>query len=203
MTMAEAEGEAPAEEKKGGGKKKLILMIVVILAIGFVVAKKTVLKPPPLTAKQVAAKEALETYELESKCAAANDLPPPPAPKVEGAEKGKKKEKDAHAAEPHEEVIGPVIEIDPTTLNLAGGHFLKIGLAVQLPVGSDLEHVAEAENFHAITGQIVLDTFSNEAMEDILPTKQREALRHEIGNEVCIKSHGHASTVYFTEFVAQ
>jgi flagellar FliL protein len=100
-------------------------------------------------------------------------------------------------------VIGPVLDVDSKTLNLADGHFLKIGLGLQLPLKSVPEEVAKTENWGAITGQIVLNTFAGEAMADILPTKQREKLRHEIGNEVCKKSEGKATTVYFTEFVAQ
>ena len=195
--MSEAETEEE-EAKKGGGKKKLIIMVVVLLAIGFVVAKKTVLKPPPLTPTQIEAKAATETYELESKCAAANELPPPPAPKVEGAKKTAPTTVDQD-----EPVIGPVIEVDSKTLNLADGHFLKYSVAVQLPADAAKDEIEDTENWGVITSQAMLNTFANESMADILPTKQREALRHQVSFEVCTESEGSATTVYFTEFVAQ
>jgi flagellar basal body-associated protein FliL len=213
MTVAEAETEteAPAEGKKGS-KKKLIMMVLLIVLIGFVVAKKTVLKPPPLTPQQKAEQMTLEKYELEAKCARANHLPPPPRPKIEShdAKKGEKSEGKAEGpdgeagAEAEEEpVIGPVLELESKTLNLAGGHFLKIGLALQLPAGVPVKEVAETENWGALTGQVVLNTFAGAEMDEILPTKTRERLRHEIGREVCVQSEGEATTVYFTEFVAQ
>ncbi len=198
-----AEAEAAAAEEEGGkkSKKKLIMMVVVFLVIGLLAAKMTVLKPPPLTPAQAKDKKALAKYTLESTCALANELPPPPPPKLEVADKAK----TTTTTLPGDEmpVIGPVLTVDSTTLNLADGHFLKIGLALQLPVGSVVADVEKTENWGAITGQVVLNTFSNEAMADILPTKQREKLRHDVGNDVCVKSEGKATTVYFTEFVAQ
>jgi len=195
--------EAEAAEEEGGkkSKKKLIMMVVGLLVIGLLAAKMTVLKPPPLTPKQKADKATAAKYTLESLCAAANELPPPPMPKPsEGAPAPTTTTTVKGEEMP---VIGPVLTVDSTTLNLADGHFLKIGLALQLPAGSVAEEVGKTENWGAITGQVVLNTFSNEDMADILPTKQREKLRHEVGNDVCVKSEGKATTVYFTEFVAQ
>ena len=195
-----AEGEA---EEEGGkkSKKKLIMMVVVFAVIGLLAAKMTVLKPPPLTPKQKEEKATAAKYALESLCAAANELPPPPAPKPPEGTTAPTTTTTVKGEETP--VIGPVLSVDAKTLNLADGHFLKIGLALQLPVGSIVADVEKTENWGAITGQVVLNTFANEAMADILPTKQREKLRHEVGNEVCIKSEGKATTVYFTEFVAQ
>jgi flagellar basal body-associated protein FliL len=193
--------EAEAEEEGGKkSKKKLIMMVVAFLVIGLLAAKMTVLKPPPLSPKQKEEKATAAKYALESLCAAANELAPPPAPKPPEGAPAPTTTTTVHAETP---VIGPVLTVTSTTLNLADGHFLKIGLALQLPVGSVVADVEKTENWGAITGQVVLNTFANESMADILPTKLREKLRHEVGNEVCIKSEGKATTVYFTEFVAQ
>jgi flagellar basal body-associated protein FliL len=193
----EAEGEE-VEGKKG--KKGLIIKIVLLLVVGLVVAKMTVLKPPPLTKDQQAFKDANDEYILKMTCAVPNLQPLPKAPKP--LNNAPTTSTTAPPAEP-EPLIGPELDIDSKTLNLAGDHFLKIGVAVQLPAGSVPEEVEKTENWAGITGQAVIDAFSGKSMDDIRPEEARENLRHQIGYEVCLKSEGKALTVYFTEFVAQ
>ena len=123
-----AEAEAAPEEGGKKSKKKLIMMVVLIAVIGLLAAKMTVLKPPPLTPKQKADKITAAKYALDSLCAAANELPPPPAPKpAAGAPATTTTTTMAGGDMP---VIGPVLEVDSKTLNLADGHFLKIGLGL-------------------------------------------------------------------------
>jgi flagellar basal body-associated protein FliL len=206
VTVAEAEAAAEAPEAaKKGGKKKLLVMVVLFCVIGYVAASKTVLKPPPLTEQQQADKEALADYELRTKCALANGLRPPDPPKLETVETPTT---TAPADAPH--MLGPVLQLEPTTLNLAGGHFLKVALALQLDHsalagghGGEIDDLKSSENWAAVASQAVLNTFSNEEMAKILPLKEREHLRHEIAYEVCTESEGNVTTVYFTEFVAQ
>ena len=201
--MAEGEGE---EEPKKKGKAKLIAMIVLISVIGLLAAKMTVLKPPPLTPHQKADADTIANFDLDVTCSMANGLPLPAIPKTYG--KPPTTTTTMPGSEPAP-VSGPVLTIDSQTYNLAGNdasgnpHFLKIGLALQLQVGAVADTISKTENWSAITGQIVLDKFAGQSMDDILPTKTREQIRKEIGKEVCMKSEGKATTVYFTEFVAQ
>ena len=201
MTVAEGESE---EEPKKKGKGKLIAMIVVIAIIGLLAAKMTVLKPPPLTAHQKADADTIAHFDLDVTCSTANGLPLPPMPKTYG--KPPTTTTTMPGSEPAP-VAGPVLDIDSKTYNLSGGdnntHFLKIGLAVQLQAGAVPDTISKTENWSAITGQIVLDKFAGRTMDDILPMKNREEIRKEIGKEVCMQSEGKATTVYFTEFVAQ
>ncbi|HTL86145.1 MAG TPA: flagellar basal body-associated FliL family protein [Acidimicrobiia bacterium] len=193
----EAEGEE-AEAKKG--KKGLIIKIVVLLVVGLVVAKMTVLKPPPPTAAQKKFNEANAEYVLKMTCAVPNQQPLPKAPKP--LNNAPTTSTTAPPAEP-DPLIGPELDIDSKTLNLAGSHFLKIGVAVQLPPKSVPDDIAKTENWGGLTGQAVIDAFSGKSIDEILPEKTREDLRHQIGYDVCLKSEGKALTVYFTEFVAQ
>ena len=191
--------EEAAGDAKKGGKKKQIMMIVAFALIGLIAAKMTVLKPPPVTPKQKADKDAIAHWQLQTMCALANDMQPPSPPKVDMPVPTTTTTVPGTDNTP----VGPVLDLDSKTLNLSGGHFLKIGLAVQLPVKSVPDDVGKTENWGALTGQIVLNKFAGASMDDILPKKEREQIRHEIGNEVCVESEGKATTVYFTEFVAQ
>lgn len=208
---AEASGEDEPKEKKS--KKKLIIMIVVFGLITYKVLTMTVLKPPPPTPAQLKAAHEKVEHEYKTTCALANHMDPPPPMKEEGEHaegEGEQAEGEGEAAGTttttfliEEPVIGPVIEIESKTLNLAGGHFLKIGVALQLKAGAVAKEVEEVDNFKAVAAQAVLNTFAGESMDDILPKEKREKLRHEIGYDVCMESETHVSTVYFTEFVAQ
>jgi len=198
--VAEAEAAATEDgEKKKGGKKGLIIKIIPMLLVALVVAKMTVLKPPPLTPKQKADKTALAQFTLESTCAVANEFPLPKIPKTYGPPP------TTTTTLPGSEtpVVGPVLQIDSKTLNLGNGHFLKYGMGVQLPPKSVPDDVDKAENWGALASQTFLNTFSNMSLDDALSADGREKLRHEIGYDVCVASEGKASTVYFTEFVAQ
>ena len=194
----EVEGEAEDGAKKG--KKGLIIKIVLLLVVGLVIAKMTVLKPPPPTPAQKNFNEANAEYILKMTCAVPNLQPLPKAPKP--LTNAPTTSTTAPPEEP-DPLVGPELDIDSKTLNLAGDHFLKIGVAVQLPPKSVPDEVEKTENWGGITGQAVIDAFSGKSMDEIRPEKAREDLRHQIGYDVCLKSEGKALTVYFTEFVAQ
>jgi len=202
MADNEESSEESGEEPKKGSKKKLIMMVVLLLVIGYVVYGKTIGKPPPKTEAQITAEKEVADWQLDMQCSLANEHPVPEPPEgaaVLGV--------TTTTVEKAPEAIGPVLALDGTTLNLAGGHYLKIRLALQLPLGLPLEgkieDLAAHENWGATASQVMLNTFANKSMDEILPTEEREKLRHEIGYETCMRSEGNATTVYFTEFVAQ
>ena len=195
-----AEAEAAATEEKKGGKKGLIIKIIPLLLIALVVAKMTVLKPPPATPQQTADKATLAKFALETTCALANEQPLPKIPKLQVTVAPTTTTTLPGTEVP---VAGPVLNVDSKTLNLDSGHFLKYGIGVQLPLKSVPDEVSTAENWGDLTSQAMLNTFSGLSMNDVLATANREKFRHEIGYQVCMKSEGKATTVYFTEFVAQ
>ena len=198
--MAEGQGEgesAPEEEKKKGGAKKLIIKIVPLVLIALVVAKMTILKPPPPTPAQVKAKAAATKLALDTKCALANGMKAPKAEPVKG--EAMATTTTTVMAEP----IGPVLEMDSKTMNLDGSHFLKIGISLQLPVGSVPDDVKATENWGSVASQLVIDTFSGRSFAELSNDTLRQQLQHQIGDDVCLRTEGKVTTVYFIDFVMQ
>jgi flagellar basal body-associated protein FliL len=210
MAEGEAEAAPAAPEKKS--KKKLIIMVVVFALIGYVVATKTVLKPPPPTPVQLAAKHAVEERLLEIKCAKANGkVPPPELDEKMLVALGGHEPDAAHAptttttppgAEKHEPA-GPVLVLDPVTVNLADGHFLKMAIGFQLPHGALLEEL-EAENPATPALAFILEEMRKRTTKMLGP-KELPHLREDLGYKVCVNpemnAHGQITTIYFTDFV--
>ena len=197
-----AEGEgAEGEAEKPKSKKKLIIMVAVFVLIGGMVAKTVLLKPKPPTAAQVAAAAELAEATLANTCAAHNDLPTKPLP-TEGD--GKDKGKDAATTTtlaPDKAPAGPVDSLDAITINLAAGHYLKVGLALQVPAGVVPKDVADTENWEALALKTTIDRLSGQTLEAL--TAHRQAEEHTIGDAVCRQTEGKVLTVYFTDFVMQ
>lgn len=91
---------------------------------------------------------------------------------------------------------GEVVALEPRQVNLAGGHYLKIGIALQL--------TAKA---HEVDGSKALDAtielFSNLSMEELSKPHSREKLKHELEKELEHSYHGDVMAVYLTDFVTQ
>jgi flagellar FliL protein len=94
-------------------------------------------------------------------------------------------------------VPGAVVALEPITLNLAGGHFLKLGLALQAtaktkepPDGSKALDIAIAE-------------FSNKSIAQLSTNKARDAVKADLREKVIKAYEDEVMDVYFTEFVMQ
>jgi len=94
-------------------------------------------------------------------------------------------------------VPGPVVALDPITINLAGGHFLKLGLALQATAGAG-EEVTGAKALDA-----AIELFSNMTVEELTATKGREKAKEELVKEVSELYENEVYDIYFTEFVMQ
>ena len=94
-------------------------------------------------------------------------------------------------------VPGPVLKLEPIQLNLAGGHYLRIGLALQ---GTE-EPAEELEGSKALDAAIEL--FSGRQMEDLAQPVQRNVLKGKLLDELEERYHGEVIAVYFTDFVTQ
>jgi len=197
-----AEG-AEGETEKPKSKKKLIIMVAVIVLIGGMVAKTVLLKPKPLTAAQVASAATLVDLKLENLCASHNGLPTKPLPAVADAkvlaDTPSTTTTTSGANDPTP--AGPVDALDPITINLAAGHYLKVALALQVPTGIDPKTVKDTENWEALALKTTIDTLSGQTLDAL--TAQRQAQENSIGDAVCRKTDGKVLTVYFTDFVMQ
>lgn len=193
------EGEAAEGESPKKSKKKLIIMITVIVLIGGYVAKSILLKPPPLTAKQIAYNAELADATLANVCASHNGLPVKLLPVDPSAKKAKAAPTTTTTVAPA--AAGPVDSLDPITINLAAGHFLKVALALQVPVGIDPATVKTTQNWEALALKTTIDSLSGRTIEDLAAGRQKA--ERTIGDTVCHKTEGKVLTIYFTDFVMQ
>jgi len=92
---------------------------------------------------------------------------------------------------------GEVTTMEPIQINLAGGHYLKIGIAIQ----------ATAETPEAVDGSMALDSaidlFSGRPMEELVQPVQRQKLKAELLERLEKRYHHEVMDVYFTDFVTQ
>jgi flagellar FliL protein len=91
---------------------------------------------------------------------------------------------------------GEVATIEPIQLNLAGGHYLKIGIALQLTADAH-----EADGSKALDATIEL--FSGRSMDELTRAESRDKLKHQLVKELEHTYHGDVMDVYFTDFVTQ
>jgi flagellar FliL protein len=94
---------------------------------------------------------------------------------------------------------GPVLELDAITINLEGGHYLKLGMALQTT--PDAAGHGEVSGAKALDAAIEL--FSNMSMEELADTEGREHAKGELVEEIKHLYHEGVYDIYFTQFVMQ
>lgn len=91
---------------------------------------------------------------------------------------------------------GEVAALEPIQVNLADGHYLRIGIALQLVEGA-----------HEVDGSKALDAaievFSGKEVGEVNRPAEREHLRKELEELLHERYHDEVMGVYFTEFVTQ
>ncbi|HCB04024.1 MAG TPA: flagellar basal body-associated FliL family protein [Nocardioides sp.] len=92
---------------------------------------------------------------------------------------------------------GEVVALDPIQVNLADGHYLSIGIALQQVEGA----AHEAEGSKALDA--VIELFSGRTIEELIKTKTREELKEELSHEIAELYHEEVMGVYYTQFVTQ
>lgn len=100
------------------------------------------------------------------------------------------------APAPTEPVPGEVLALEPIQVNLTGGHYLRIGIALQLTADAH-----EAEGSKALDATI--DLFSGRSMEQLALPEKRQELKAELLERLEHDYHGDVMEVYFTNFVTQ
>jgi flagellar protein FliL len=98
--------------------------------------------------------------------------------------------------EPAEPKPGEMLPLESTQINLAEGHYLKLGIALQLTEGA-----------HEVDGSKALDAaielFSGRDVTELARTETRQTLKKKLTTELDHRYHGDVMEVYFTEFVTQ
>ncbi|MGN6244334.1 MAG: flagellar basal body-associated FliL family protein [Motilibacteraceae bacterium] len=92
---------------------------------------------------------------------------------------------------------GAVVALDPITLNLADGHYLKLGLALQATKAAK----EAPDGSHAL--DLAIDLFSGRKVAELGSATAREKLKKQLGEEVDKAYEGDVMGVYFTQFVTQ
>lgn len=119
----------------------------------------------------------------------------------------------AAPAEPAEEtphpVEGPVVEIDPVTLNLSDDSYLKVGLALQLAPPSDEAAEGEeggegVEEFPtAKASDLIVSTLPKYTMKQLSSPRTRQAAKTLLSQRIIEAYGGEVTGIYLTSFVMQ
>jgi flagellar basal body-associated protein FliL len=187
-------GDEEAEGGKKGGKGKKLIPVVLLL-VGLVAGK--MFFAPKKTPEQIKAAKAAAERKLAEDCAAANDVKLPAMKPKAG-----QTTTTTTTAAPAPSKANGVLEEDPVTVNLADGHYLKVGVAMQLQAG-DVVTDAKDNGLGAKALDMAIAALSAKTMNQLSNEMIRTDLKHKLGYEVCKAYEGEITTVYFTNFVMQ
>jgi flagellar protein FliL len=102
--------------------------------------------------------------------------------------------------EPPAEPDGAIVPLAPITLNLADGHYLKVGLALHL-ASAKTPPLAEGEDARALDETIRLLGARTKA--ELITPEGCEAAKGELTAAIAAAFTDRVARVYFTEFVMQ
>lgn len=97
---------------------------------------------------------------------------------------------------PAEPEPGATVTIEPRNINLADGHYLRLGFAIELV--AEVEEIATAQ-----ATDIAIDLFTGRTVAEVNDPEQREALKSQLSERLVEAYDGEVLTVYFTDFVTQ
>jgi flagellar FliL protein len=94
-------------------------------------------------------------------------------------------------------IAGAVVPLEAINLNLANGHYLKLGIALQ---ATTLAH-EPPDGSEAL--DIAINLLSNRSLAEMTTTAARDRIQKELVTRVSEAYEGEVMDVYFTEFVTQ
>jgi flagellar FliL protein len=94
-------------------------------------------------------------------------------------------------------VAGVVVPLEPVNINLAEGHYLKVGLALQVIEGP----AHEPDGSQAL--DIMIGKLSHRTVAELSSNTAREKVKEELLKEIEEAYHHDIMDIYFTEFVMQ
>lgn len=92
---------------------------------------------------------------------------------------------------------GEVVALEPIQINLADGHYLRIGIALQM--SAEVAH--EPDGSKALDATI--DLFSGAEKDELVNPKARKEYKEKLMKTLEHDYHGEVLEVFFTEFVTQ
>lgn len=96
-------------------------------------------------------------------------------------------------------VPGEMIAMEPIQLNLAGGHYLRIGIALQAITGAGGHGPLDGSK----ALDAVIDQFSGRSIAEVNDPKKRAQMKEALVSQMDELYHHEVMDVYFTEFVTQ
>lgn len=103
----------------------------------------------------------------------------------------------AQSGDPGAPAEGAVVAVEPVSVNLADGHYLRVGFSMQMTAeAGDGVDTARAQD-------TVIALYSGRKAEDLADGDQREQLRGELVRQLSEAYGGDVMEVYFTDFVTQ
>jgi len=102
---------------------------------------------------------------------------------------------------------GPIVTLDPITVNIAGDRFLKIGLGIQLS-GKLASQPAPKDSNDPTKGfaralDLTIETFGGHSYESLVTPVGRAAAKEELAKKLEAAYPEEVEGVYFTDFVMQ
>lgn len=107
----------------------------------------------------------------------------------------------AEPAEP-EPVPGEILTIEAVSVNLADGHYLRLGMGLQLVEGGGAHGGATAPD-PALALDLAIALYSGHTVAEVSDPATREALKAELVTELEHAYHGGVMDVYLTDYVTQ
>lgn len=96
---------------------------------------------------------------------------------------------------------GMIAKVEPININLADGHFLRVGMGLQLIEG--LEAKEFEEGLSAKATDIVIELLGGSDMAEISTPEGRDHVKKELKEHLKEAYEGEVLDVYFTDFVMQ
>jgi flagellar FliL protein len=98
--------------------------------------------------------------------------------------------------------LAQVAKLEDITLNLADGHFLKLGLALQLaPKAVVTDYTTGGAAAKAL--DLAIGVFGTENYAQLVQPAQREQAKAELAKKVVAAYNGQVQGIYLTDFVMQ
>lgn len=104
---------------------------------------------------------------------------------------------------------GPIVTLDPITVNITGDRFLKIGLGLQLwgkqesASGEGAPDSDDPTKGFARALDLTIETFGGYSYEDLSTPEGRKKAKEELVEKLRKAYHDEVEGVYFTDFVMQ
>jgi flagellar FliL protein len=95
------------------------------------------------------------------------------------------------------QVAGDVLDVDPVSVNLADGHYLRLGLAIQL---SD-EVTADPDPARAL--DLAIELYSGRSVDEVSSAAGRDQLKAQLLGELQQAYGPEVMDVYLTDYVTQ